>query len=58
MITFLSVLCSNSGKSGRSPEKPGKSSETRGTFTVIEGDHGSCYFYPEGRNALDNRLWK
>lgn len=24
-----------------------------GTLTVIEGDHGSCYFYPEGRNALD-----
>lgn len=24
-----------------------------GTVTVIEGDHGSCYFYPEGRNALD-----
>lgn len=23
-----------------------------GTITVIEGDHGSCYFYPEGENAL------
>jgi len=24
-----------------------------GTITVIEGDHGSCYFYPEGKNALE-----
>jgi hypothetical protein len=24
-----------------------------GTITVIEGDHGSCYFYPEGDNALE-----
>lgn len=24
-----------------------------GMLTVIEGDHGSCYFYPEGRKALD-----
>lgn len=23
-----------------------------GTITVIEGDHGSCYFYPEGEEAL------
>jgi SAM-dependent methyltransferase len=23
-----------------------------GTMTVIEGDHGSCYFYPEGEEAL------
>jgi ubiquinone/menaquinone biosynthesis C-methylase UbiE len=23
-----------------------------GTITVIEGDHGSCYFYPEGKKAL------
>lgn len=23
-----------------------------GTITVIEGDHGSCYFYPEGKEAL------
>ncbi len=27
-----------------------------GTITVIEGDHGSCYFYPEGKNALET--WK
>jgi len=27
-----------------------------GTITVIEGDHGSCYFYPEGKNALE--AWK
>lgn len=26
-----------------------------GTITVIEGDHGSCYFYPEGPAAL--RVW-
>ncbi len=24
-----------------------------GTITVIEGDHGSCYFYPEGKKALE-----
>ena len=24
-----------------------------GTVTIIEGDHGSCYFYPEGKNALE-----
>jgi len=24
-----------------------------GTVTVVEGDHGSCYFYPEGENALE-----
>jgi len=24
-----------------------------GTITVIEGDHGSCYFHPESREALD-----
>ena len=24
-----------------------------GTITVIEGDHGSCYFYPEGEKAID-----
>ena len=24
-----------------------------GTITVIEGDHGSCYFHPEGKNALE-----
>lgn len=23
-----------------------------GTITVVEGDHGSCYFHPEGKNAL------
>ncbi len=34
-------------KSLRKVLKPG------GTLTIIEGDHGSCYFYPEGRDALD-----
>jgi ubiquinone/menaquinone biosynthesis C-methylase UbiE len=34
-------------KSLRKVLKPG------GTVTVIEGDHGSCYFHPEGKNALD-----
>ncbi|MCQ1537187.1 methyltransferase domain-containing protein [Methanosarcina sp. KYL-1] len=24
-----------------------------GTITVVEGDHGSCYFHPEGKNALE-----
>lgn len=24
-----------------------------GTITVIEGDHGSCYFHPEGKKAID-----
>lgn len=24
-----------------------------GTITIIEGDHGSCYFYPEGEKALE-----
>lgn len=24
-----------------------------GTITVIEGDHGSCYFYPEGKQAIN-----
>jgi ubiquinone/menaquinone biosynthesis C-methylase UbiE len=24
-----------------------------GTMTVVEGDHGSCYFYPEGENAVE-----
>lgn len=24
-----------------------------GTITVIEGDHGSCYFHPEGENAIN-----
>ncbi|MGB9133052.1 MAG: methyltransferase domain-containing protein [Methanosarcina sp.] len=24
-----------------------------GSITIIEGDHGSCYFYPEGKNALE-----
>ncbi|MCX6903602.1 MAG: methyltransferase domain-containing protein, partial [Verrucomicrobia bacterium] len=27
-----------------------------GTITVIEGDHGSCYFHPEGAAAL--RAWR
>lgn len=27
-----------------------------GTITVIEGDHGSCYFYPETPEAL--RVWR
>lgn len=27
-----------------------------GTVTVVEGDHGSCYFYPEGENAL--KAWR
>jgi ubiquinone/menaquinone biosynthesis C-methylase UbiE len=26
--------------------------KTGGTITVIEGDHGSCYFYPEGKKLL------
>lgn len=26
--------------------------KTGGSITVIEGDHGSCYFYPEKENAL------
>lgn len=26
--------------------------KTRGSLTVIEGDHGSCYFYPESDEAL------
>lgn len=26
--------------------------KSEGTITVIEGDHGSCYFYPEGKEAL------
>jgi len=24
-----------------------------GTVTVVEGDHGSCYFYPEGESAVE-----
>ncbi|AKB65927.1 class I SAM-dependent methyltransferase [Methanosarcina mazei] len=24
-----------------------------GTITVIEGDHGSCYFHPEGKKAIE-----
>ncbi|MEK7399958.1 MAG: class I SAM-dependent methyltransferase [Candidatus Poribacteria bacterium] len=24
-----------------------------GTITVIEGDHGSCYFYPESKDAIE-----
>jgi ubiquinone/menaquinone biosynthesis C-methylase UbiE len=27
-----------------------------GTITVIEGDHGSCYFYPETREAI--KTWE
>ncbi|MEW6010057.1 MAG: class I SAM-dependent methyltransferase [Euryarchaeota archaeon] len=27
-----------------------------GTITVIEGDHGSCYFHPESEQAL--KTWK
>jgi ubiquinone/menaquinone biosynthesis C-methylase UbiE len=34
-------------KSLKTVLKPG------GTITVVEGDHGSCYFYPEGKNALE-----
>jgi ubiquinone/menaquinone biosynthesis C-methylase UbiE len=34
-------------KSLKKTLKPG------GTITVIEGDHGSCYFHPEGENALE-----
>lgn len=34
-------------KSLKKALKPG------GTVTVIEGDHGSCYFHPEGEKALE-----
>lgn len=30
--------------------------KTGGSFTVIEGDHGSCYFYPESPEAL--KVWQ
>ena len=27
--------------------------KSKGTITVIEGDHGSCYFYPESKDAIE-----
>ncbi len=30
--------------------------KTRGTITIIEGDHGSCYFHPETREAV--KAWE
>jgi SAM-dependent methyltransferase len=37
-------------------ERLGRVLRADGTMTVIEGDHGSCYFHPETKDAL--RAWR
>jgi len=50
---FVCFVLEHLKNPGESLENIKKVLKPGGTVTVIEGDHGSCYFYPEGEKALE-----